>query len=242
VIVLIDADTLCYASAAMAEQDPPNFACHNAENGLESLLERLNNPEYKLYVTGEGNFRHKVYPEYKANRLKVPRPQHLQIVKDFLIRKFSAIEAEGCEADDLLGVEQTANMDAGVESMISSIDKDLDQIPGWHYSPELKRKGIVVKEARKYFVTPFDGLRFFYYQMLVGDPTDNIKGVVQVGKVGAAEHLEGANTEEELYRRVAAAYDCNEEMDMNAKCLWIWRKLNDDPTERFKEFRVDTSA
>lgn len=234
-LALIDSDTLCYASAAMAEGQSPQLACWNAEAGLESLLTRLNNPPFKLFVTGEGNFRYQIYPEYKANRLKMKRPEFLQDVKDHLIQRYDAVNAEGCEADDLLGVEQMANEAAGVESMIVSIDKDLDQISGWHYSPEITRRGVTVKAARRYLVSPFDGLRFFYQQLLTGDPTDNIKGVLGVGKKGAGKLLDGLDNEQALFDAVRSAYGCDEELELNAKVLWIWKKENDNIVDRWIE-------
>jgi 5'-3' exonuclease len=227
VIALIDADTLCYASAAMAEGESAGLARYNANSMLDALLARLNNPPHKLFITGEGNFRYKVYPEYKANRLKVPRPEFLPAVQEYVAKEFGATVAEGMEADDLIGIEQCAYSAAGQESLISTIDKDLDMIPGWHYSPEIKRLGVVIKEARRYLVSPTDAIRFFYYQLLVGDPTDNIKGVPGIGKVGAAKMLAGLTEERDLLDVVRDAYDCDEAMLMNGKCLWIWRKEND---------------
>jgi hypothetical protein len=91
----------------MAEGQEEQIAIWNVNNALDTLLARLGNPsEYKLYVTGDNNYRFQVYPEYKANRLKVPRPQHLKAVKDHLIVNWGATQSDGCEADDLLGIEQ----------------------------------------------------------------------------------------------------------------------------------------
>lgn len=219
----------------MAAGEPEQIALWNANKGLETLLSRLGNPEYKLFVTGRENFRFRVYPEYKANRLKMARPEHLQVVKDHLIVNWNAVESDGCEADDLLGIEQTAYEAAGVESMIVSIDKDLDMIPGWHYSPEITRKNVVVREAREYLVSPVEGLQFFYRQLLTGDPTDNIKGVVGVGKQNATRLLGGITLEHEMFERVREEYGNNEEFEMNARCLWIQRYSDENIVERWKE-------
>jgi 5'-3' exonuclease len=216
----------------MAEGQEEQIAIWNVNKALETLLVRLNDPPYKLFVTGENNFRFSVYPEYKANRLKVPRPTHLKAVKDHLIVNWKAIESDGCEADDLLGIEQMAEPG---ESMIVSIDKDLDMIPGWHFSPEISRKGIVVKPERRYLVSPTEALRWFYTQLLVGDPTDNIKGVRGIGKVGAKEFLDGRDSEESMFRIVQDVYGNDEEMEMNARCLWIQRSPQENIVERWKE-------
>ncbi len=233
-LVLIDSDTLCYASAAMAEAENAGLACSNVKNGLESLLRKLEPTSYELWITGEGNYRFQVYPEYKANRLNVPRPKFLPECRDYLVRVHGAKVSEGCEADDMLGIILTQQNDAGNECMISSIDKDLLMIPGWHYIPEISRKGNIVREAERRYISPFEGLQFFYTQLLTGDPTDNIKGVKGIGKVGAAKLTALEQDEAGLFRCVREAYGNDEELEMNARCLWIQRYPNENIVERWK--------
>lgn len=241
-IALIDADTMCFASASIAEGQDEGNAIWNTQAALDGLLAAWNIHDYQLFVTGEGNFRYGVYPEYKANRNNQPRPRHLQACKDYLVREHRASLSHGCEADDLIGIEAYKRLALGEDYVIVSIDKDLDMLEGLHYSPEIRREGKVVKEARRYHVSPTDGLRFFYNQLLVGDPTDNIKGARRIGKVKAAAILAGLTEERALYHAVAGYYSGDEELEMNAKCLWIWRKENDDVTERWKEWQMSSSS
>jgi 5'-3' exonuclease len=218
----IDADTLCYASAAVTEGTSPELAIYEMNRGVDSILLALNaGSDYKFYVTGENNFRYKIYPEYKANRLKMQRPTFLQACKTYLINEWGAINSEGCEADDLIGIAQTECNDNEIESCISSIDKDLDQISGWHYHPGIKRGGEYIREPRRYLVSPVEALTFFYYQLLVGDTADNIKGAAGIGPVKAKKALEGLTGERELYEAVRDYYSSDEELVMNARCLWI---------------------
>lgn len=144
------------------------------------------------------------------------------------MRSYGAIVSTGCEADDLLGIEQMSYNDASVEeSMICSIDKDLRMIPGWHYHPGLRRRGSWIIEPHRYLVSPLDAMRFFYTQLLMGDATDGIKGVVGIGKSKADKLLAHTTTEDEMFNTVREAYSCDPEMLMNGQCLWIWRKEND---------------
>lgn len=221
---IVDADTLAFAAASMAEGMDESQAHWNAANSLDFLLARVNNPPFQLYLTGENNFRYQVYPEYKSNRRNVPRPVHLQSVKDFLVREYKAVMSDGCEADDLCGIDQCTSED---ETFIIHIDKDLDMIPGKHFSPEINRLGKTVREEREYYVSPIDGIRAFYTQLLVGDPGDNIKGAKGIGKVKAEKILEGLSDEMELLGAVKDYYSCDEELLINGQCLWIWRKQND---------------
>lgn len=225
--VIIDADTLAFASAAMAEEFDVTQACWNVDKGLESLLARLNNNNVTLYLTGSTNFRYSVFPEYKLSRRNVPRPKHLQSVKDYLVAEYAAITSENCEADDLCGVDQCKSEANHEETMICHIDKDIDMIPGLHFSPAINRLGVEIRPERQYVVSPTDAIRFFYTQLLTGDSTDGIKGAKGIGKVNAEKILRGLTTEKELFEAAYDYFSCEEEMLMNGQLLWIWRKPND---------------
>jgi 5'-3' exonuclease len=73
-----------------------------------------------------------------------------------------------------------------------SLDKDLDQVSGWHYN--------FVKK-NKYFITEAEGLLNFYMQFLVGDSVDNIKGARGIGPKKARILLED-KTEPEMWATV----------------------------------------
>ncbi|HET8686278.1 MAG TPA: hypothetical protein VFM18_06390 [Methanosarcina sp.] len=134
------------------------------------------------------------------------------------------------EADDLLGLHQTE------DSCIVSIDKDLLMIPGWHYN--------YVKDDLCY-VSEWAGIYAFYKQLLVGDPSDNIKGAKGIGKAKAERILANCTTESELLEAVEPYFSCFEELDMTAKCLWIQRKgrVNwNDTTKRESEGQESTES
>jgi 5'-3' exonuclease len=199
-----------------------------------------------MYATGPNNFRYGVYPEYKAHRGE--DPTYRAAVKQYAVDHWGAVLSDGCEADDLLGIDQCqAFLNDEEETMIVTIDKDLDMIPGWHYFPGITRKGVVVKPPRQYLVSPTEAIRFFYYQMLIGDPTDNIKGVHGIGPKKAKVILEGLTEEADLLAAVREQYSCDEEMVMNGQCLWIWRKQNDiwripETTERKEQGQSPTEV
>ena len=81
-----------------------------------------------------------------------------------LVTQYKATVVNGYETDDALGIAQT-KYDGN--SRICSLDKDLLQIPGSHYN-------WVSGVSR--LVSPLDGLRAFYKQLILGDKTDNIPG------------------------------------------------------------------
>lgn len=192
---------------------------------IDNTLVETGADEFSIFLSGAKNFRHDIYPEYKANRPK-ERPRHLKDLKDYLIEKYQAVVANGCEADDLLGIEQCSNEN----TIICSIDKDLRMIPGKHYSFEIRgtNNGTSwVRPAELCTVELIDGLRHFYTQCLVGDPADNVKGAAGIGKVKAKRILFDCRTESALFEATRDCFSSDEEFLMTGQCLWIWRKPND---------------
>lgn len=221
---LIDGDNLAIAAAATAEDSDVWIAKARASEMLERILADVNATEYEVWLSGPVNFRYTVYPEYKATRLNAKRPRWEKEVKQFLVDEWNANYSDGCEADDMLGVRQMAE----IGTIACHLDKDIDMIPGRHYNWELSRLGKVIRKAREYVVTPAEAIRFFYYQMLIGDPTDNIKGVPGLGPKKAEIILgQGEASEKEYFQMVREHYGSDEEMEMNGRCLWIWRRMND---------------
>lgn len=228
-LALIDADTIAFSCAATAENDELWVATSRADDMIQRLIRETNADDAELWLTGDGNFRYNIYPEYKANRIGAYRPRHEKDVKRHMREVWRANTSESCEADDMLGVRngEICNQPPVYSSIMVHIDKDLDQLPGLHYNWELTRLGKTVREAKQYVVTPQEGLRSFYYQLIVGDSTDNIKGVPGCGPK-AAERLLDSNPQTEWYQMVLDLYGIEEVMDMNAQCVYLWRKLNDN--------------
>lgn len=216
--LLIDADIVTFRAAFSAEEEEEWVACSRADNTLHDIAQTLGSDDFELWLSGENNFRYGVYPEYKANRITAKRPKWEKQVKQYLVDTWGAKWSEGCEADDMLGVRQMEFLGRQKPVCIVTIDKDLDMIPGDHYN-------FVKKE--KYYVDETAACRFFYYQCLIGDTADGIKGVPGIGPKKATKLLEQCDSEERLYQVVREQFGCYEEFEMTAKCLWIWRKPND---------------
>ena len=218
--VLIDGDIIAYRAAFSTEQ----MGSQDTRNKVDDLIEFILDstvlfPEigldYSVYLTGKGNFRDdiaKSYP-YKGNRKSVQKPRHLQTARDHMESKYQAIISKGEEADDLIAKE-AARLD--YKACVASIDKDMLQIPCWHFNMV---RGDYVN------VTPFGGIKFFYTQILTGDTADNIVGLFRVGPVKAKKILEDAETEEDLWDCVVKAYDGNQDRVIeNARLLWLRRE------------------
>ncbi|MCF6335911.1 MAG: hypothetical protein L3J12_09235 [Spirochaetales bacterium] len=98
---------------------------------LISLLEKNDPGSFAVVLDSPGpTFRHKIYPEYKANREKTPEDLLLQIpvIKEFLeILGLPVLAREGYEADDLMACAARKGEVEGFSCYIVSADKDLMQ-------------------------------------------------------------------------------------------------------------------
>lgn len=209
-IALIDSDLVAYRCAAtVPENVDKDVAFYRMDVLIQQIIEATDATQYRVFLTGRNNFRKKINPEYKANRKDTVPPVYLQECRQYLVDNHNAIISDGCEADDLLGINQTQ------DTIICSLDKDLRMIPGNHYNwtkVELDR------------VTKQDGLRHFYKQMLIGDKSDNIFGVDKIGPVKAAKLIDHLDDEQDMFDAVWAKYDEDAaRFVMNANCLWIQR-------------------
>ena len=207
---------MAFRVAASAEGELESWpAAARADSFIDEIVTACGCSEYEVWLSGNNNFRYQVYPEYKANRQGGYRPKWEKETKQHLIELHNAQTIHNAEADDALGARQDQ---AGLSTIIVTNDKDLKQIAGLHYDP--------VKKLL-FTITPEEATRWFYYQMLVGDPVDNIKGVVGIGPKKATAILDLCTSEEEMKQAVLDCYSCEEEYLLNAKCLWIWHKDND---------------
>ena len=212
---LVDADLLVYRFGFASEGDPAEFALARLSEFLDNLYVELSVDEVWGYLTGKGNFRNEiaVTAPYKGTRIAA-KPYHFQLLREYMERAWGFEVVDGIEADDALGIESYRNEPD--ETIIVSIDKDLNMIRGHHYN--------FVKEE-KYYVTEEDAIRNFYLQILTGDKVDNIIGLQGIGPVKSKKLLQDCTTELEMYETVLKAYDGNEVRVLeNARLLWILRE------------------
>ena len=90
-------------------------ACYTTGSFLSDMISHLytlidGEPDYKVYLTGKGNFRHDiaVTEPYKGNRKEKEKPVHLEAIRQYLIKDWNAVVSEGEEADDLIAIDATA--------------------------------------------------------------------------------------------------------------------------------------
>lgn len=147
------------------------------------------------------NFRHDMCEEYKANRSKMPDELIAQIpfikqsVRDMGL---TYLEEEGFEADDLIATLTKKSINNDLDVIIVSEDKDILQLVSNNVKVLSSSKDVVFDEGQvqEKFGIPPNKIRDFF--ALVGDSSDNIKGVPGIGKVTAKKLLEKYNSVNEM--------------------------------------------
>jgi len=219
---LFDSDIFAYRAASACEDEDEATAQRTLDRlivdtlmcGVDSIYPDCFVDSWGMHLTGKNNFRYEIattFP-YKGNRVDKPKPKHLAFLRSHLVKEWDASISEGEEADDTIAIEATK---LGDNCVIVSLDKDLDQVSGWHYN-FVKRLG--------YYITPEEALVKLYTQMLTGDAADNIKGLFRVGPVKAAKIIGDTTNELELYNKVLEAYEGDAERVLeNAQLLFLRR-------------------
>jgi hypothetical protein len=169
--------------------DPVSHALRATNVQVESIItecqDHFKQPAKMLmWISGRGGtYRDKIATirPYKGNRDPTHKPVHYDAIRDHLQAKYGSFVTRGIEADDAVSIFARNIYETGGESLvIATIDKDLDQIPGHHYN---------YMNKVFYAITPTEAERFFVYQILAGDATDNVIGVWKCGESAAAKHI-----------------------------------------------------
>ena len=173
-----------------------------AIKGVISMLRRLqlDYPDSKLVIIFDAkgkNFRHEMFPEYKANRPPMPDDLRCQIEPIHQIIRamgLPLIIIPGVEADDVIGVLAKQATDSKVDVVISTGDKDMAQLVTEHVTL-LNTMTNVAMDAdgviEKFGVRPD---QIIDYLALVGDSVDNIPGVPKCGPKTAVKWLTAYET------------------------------------------------
>lgn len=140
-----------------------------------------------------GNFRHEIYPQYKANREATPEDiiAAVPYIKRVLeAMRIPVIEVPGYEADDVIGTLSMKAAGAGYEVYMVTPDKDYGQLIRPTVRIYKQRKGgdgievIGCEQIREHYGID-DPCRVIDILALWGDASDNIPGVPGIGEKSA---------------------------------------------------------
>ena len=214
--VIIDGNNLIHRAfyAIQAPLKTSSGEQTNAIFGFASMLLNIieaEKPDYIALTFDEHapTFRHKENEDYKATRIKAPDELYAQIprirelVKSFKVPIFAQ---EGYEADDMMGTLAKKAEKEGMTTYIVTGDMDALQLVSPKIYVVFPHKGykepiVYDKEAvvKKYNLTPEQVVDF---KALMGDTSDNIKGVEGIGVVGATKLLNKYKSLDGIYEHL----------------------------------------
>ena len=202
-LLLVDGSSYLYrAFHALPDMRNAEGAPTGALYGIINMLRRLRNDYPASYVAcvfdAKGKtFRDDLYPDYKATRKSMPEDLALQIEPIHTAVRalgWPILMVEGIEADDVIGTLSVQATAAGLETIISTGDKDMAQLVNEHVTLVNTMSNEVLDIAGvtgKFGVPP---TRIVDYLSLIGDTVDNVPGVEKCGPKTAVKWLTAYDT------------------------------------------------
>jgi 5'-3' exonuclease len=247
-VAIFDLDSIiyksCYKLADEGEDVDNDFIIQAAVNRIDQkvndILIEIENSGLDItesfYYIGQNKecIRTKIYPEYKKTASRKKNTELSNWVR--LTRKYLVNEMDFAKGDDLWEADDLV-IDKAIEAgkdnfVIVGIDKDLQQIPGLFFNYNTKKKidkfgGVVYddfdNEVKEYIglhkVTRQQALKNYYTQLIIGDSTDNIKGVEGAGLVIAKKIIN------EVFKKFLPIDETIKELEAKIKDLYLDAEL-----------------
>ncbi|MAD09644.1 MAG: DNA polymerase I [Alteromonas oceani] len=181
-------------------------AIYGVINMLKSLIKQYSPTHIGVVFDAKGKtFRDDIYPEYKANRPPMPDELRSQIAPLHEIIKamgLPLIIEDGVEADDVIGTLARQASEQGIDTLISTGDKDMAQLVNEHVTliNTMNNQLMDVQGVQDKFGIPPELVIDFL--ALKGDKVDNIPGVPGVGDKSAQGLLNGIGGIEAIYQNL----------------------------------------
>ncbi len=209
-IALIDADRFKYLATSRMYYSIMNEGKEHSKTLITEIIQDVlkdyvfNRFEAKQYVfcfsaPSKNVFRNSLTQEkkYKGNRedredknYYPEKYEDMAFVYHYVKERYHSLFFEDLEADDIISIFQDEN------TFVFSNDKDLKQIPGFHFDENLSILTYITKE---------EAFRFLMKQVLTGDTTDNIPGLKLIGEI-KAEKIIQEKKDYELFFTVIKKY------------------------------------
>ncbi|MES2933911.1 MAG: DNA polymerase I [Pseudomonadota bacterium] len=197
-LLLVDGSSYLYrAFHALPDLRSPDGTPTGALHGMVNMLRRLRIDFPAAYIAcvfdAKGKtFRDDLYAEYKAQRASMPEDLVKQIEpihEAVRAMGWPILMVDGVEADDVIGTLAVTAAQQGMNTVISTGDKDLAQLVNEHVmlintmsNEKLDPPGVLAK-----FGVPPE--RIVDYLSLIGDTVDNVPGVSKCGPKTALKWL-----------------------------------------------------
>jgi DNA polymerase-1 len=255
--LVIDGSSLMYRAYYALPMLTTSEGLHtNALYGFTMMLIKLIEEEKPDYIAiafdkKAPTFRHKEYQDYKATRQAMPEElaEQVDLLKE-IIEGFNIkiLELEGYEADDIIGTISKLAEEKEMEVLVVTGDRDALQLVSDKVKVKISKKGITQMEEfdekavlERYEITPH---QFIDLKGLMGDKSDNIPGIPNIGEKTAIKLLKDFGTIENLLQNLSQLKGkIKENIENNKELAIMSKKLvtikRDIPIEiDFEEYRV----
>ncbi len=255
-VVLIDGSSYLYrAFHALPPLSTSTGQQTGAIKGVVSMIRRMlkDYPDSPLAVVFDAKgktFRNELYEQYKAHRPPMPDELREQIKPIYQIVEamgLPLIIIEGVEADDVIGTLALQASKQGIDTLISTGDKDMAQLVTDHVTLINTMNNTVLDKtsvAEKFGVPPH---LIVDYLALMGDKSDNIPGVAGVGDKTAVALLQGIGDLDQLYQqmdqvaglKIRGAKSLPAKLERERDAAYLSRKLATIKTDVAMEWSID---
>lgn len=216
-LILVDGNNLLFRSYYATAYNG-NFMKNSKgfpTNGLFGFTNMINKileeekPTHIIVAFDKGKtFRHEKYKDYKAGRIEMPDELKLQfpVAKELLTKMgITYYEIENYEADDIIGTfAEFCENDPEYTGTIISSDKDLLQLVTKTVNIKLLKSKDYIRYTEESFKSEWgiDPINIIDLKALMGDSSDNIKGVKGIGEKGALKLLHEYKTLDGIYENI----------------------------------------
>lgn len=232
-VILVDGNNLLFRSffatsySGTIMKNSKGFPT-NALYGFINMINKIideEKPSYMLVAFDKGKtFRHEKYASYKAGRHEMPDELKLQFPKAKELLDAMGIkhyEIDNYEADDIIGTlaKIVDNEDQFIATIISS-DKDLLQLISDEVDVKLLKTSGFIRMDKEVFKETYCGLEpinMIDIKALMGDSSDNIKGVKGIGEKTALKLLSEHGSLKKLYENIDSISGKTKEKLINGK-------------------------
>ena len=239
-----------FANSRMTRTDGfPTGALFIVGRVLLKLLREEKPSHFVFIMDGHGkNFRHEIFPAYKANRPAAPEELVMQIEPlQKMVRALGmkVVVSEQCEADDCIA-SLAAKYGKERPIVIVGVDKDLRQcltpnVVMW--DPASKEEKLVTLDSFR-TDTGLEPEQWPDVQALIGDTSDNVPGVKGIGEKTAEKLFRDFRSLEDVRDRMAEVPPTiRKKLEGNEEAMFLYRELTRLHTDccsvPLDEMRVD---